>query len=229
MELSHELKMNNVPILIPVKGISKRCPDKNRRLLPFTANYLSRRGLIKNAVVISDSRELVDFASTLGFMTYIEMRKEEQDELISCHNFIKYSDYEEFFLLPVPQPFRELGLIQKCYSLYVEMKNEIDFVTSFVEIPNRERFYLEFAGDIPLFRNKTMKRKGALCDTLSMIDGAIYLIKSAFIHKVAISADPNETFWNGHFRCIKNNVPFMDIDTQEDMEKFEALKEYFNY
>ena len=30
MDLSHELKMNNTPTLIPMKGISRRCLEKNR-------------------------------------------------------------------------------------------------------------------------------------------------------------------------------------------------------
>ncbi|WP_314791131.1 hypothetical protein [Tannerella forsythia] len=120
-------------------------------------------------------------------------------------------------------------MIRKCYSLYTEVKDELDFVTSFVEIPDRKRFYLEFTGSVPAFRNKDVKRKGALCETIPMIDGAIYLIKSAFICEVAMSTDPNKAFWTGRFRCIKNNVPFMDIDTPDDMAKFQFLKEYFTY
>lgn len=229
MELLHESEMNNIPILIPVKGISRRCPGKNRELLPFTADYLLRQNLIKDAIIISDDKELGDFASTLGFKINVEIRKEGQDELSSCFNFIKNSDYEGFILLPVTQPFRETGLIRKCCSLYAEVKDELDFVTSFVEIPDRERFYLEFAGSVPAFRHKDMKRKGVLCETIPMIDGAIYLIKSAFIREVAMSEDPNRAFWTGRFRCIKNNVPFMDIDTSDDMAKFQFLKEYFAY
>ena len=206
MELLHESEMNNIPILIPVKGISRRCPGKNRKLLPYTADYLLRQNLIKNAVVISDDQELGDFASRLGFKTNVEIRKEGQDELSSCRN-----------------------LIRKCCSLYAQVKNEIDFVTSFVEISDRKRFYLEFTESVPAFRNKDMKRKGALCETIPMIDGAIYLIKSAFICEVAMSTDPNKAFWTGRFRCIKNNVPFMDIDTPDDMAKFQFLKEYFAY
>ena len=140
MELLHESEMNNIPILIPVKGISRRCPGKNRKLLPYTADYLLRQNLIKDAVVISDDKELGDFASTLGFKINIEIRKEGGDELSSCFNFIKNSDYEAFILLPVTQPFREIDLIQKYCSLYAQVKNEIDFVTSFVEIPDRKRF-----------------------------------------------------------------------------------------
>ena len=121
MELLHESEMNNIPILIPVKGISRRCPGKNRKLLPYTADYLLRQNLIKNAVVISDDQELGDFASRLGFKTNVEIRKEGQDELSSCRNFIKNSDYEAFILLPVTQPFREIDLIRKCCSLYAQV------------------------------------------------------------------------------------------------------------
>ena len=60
-----------------------------------------------------------------------------------------------------------------------------------------------------------------------MVDGAFYLIKTEFIQKVALSDNSNATFWNGRFQCVKNNTPFMDIDTVEDMKKFEYLKFYF--
>jgi pseudaminic acid cytidylyltransferase len=61
-----------------------------------------------------------------------------------------------------------------------------------------------------------------------MIDGALYLIKTSFLKTVIKSKDQNETFWNGKFTCIENEVPFMDIDTEYDMQKFDFLREYFN-
>lgn len=48
MDLSHELKMNNVPILIPMKGISRRSLGKNRTLLPLTVRDLCKTSHIFN-------------------------------------------------------------------------------------------------------------------------------------------------------------------------------------
>lgn len=104
--------------------------------------------------------------------------------------------------------------------------NEIDFITSFTEIPNRERFYLEFENEIPSFKNKHVVRKGEACSTIPIIDGAIYMIKSDFIKEVVLSKNTNSTFWNGRFRCVKNEAPFMDVDTLNDMENIELLRYY---
>jgi hypothetical protein len=43
-----------------------------------------------------------------------------------------------------------------------------------------------------------------------MIDGALYLIKTAFLQNIINAADANETFWKGNFTCIKNEAPFLD-------------------
>lgn len=221
--------MNNTRILIPVKGVSRRCPDKNKKLLPFAANYLKRQEVIKHATVISDSIELLDFAKSLGFDTFKESRQEGQDELVSCYNFIKDKGCEEFFLFPVTQPFRGEELLNQCYSIYLEQKDNIDFVTSYTDVANRERFYLDFNEDgIPVFKNNSINRKGELCRDISMVDGALFLIKSAFIEKVALSENSNATFWSGTFACVKNDVPFMDIDTILDMKKFNFMKRYFD-
>lgn len=228
MELSKGLKTNNIPILIPVKGISKRCPEKNRKLRPFTVQFLTAQNCRDNAIVISDSLNLLKLAKEYGLSTYLEVTEEEQDELMSCYNFIKNYKYEAFFLLPVTQPFRDINLIQKCYSLYQELdKNEFDFLTSFIEIPNRKRFYLNFRDNVPSFKNRHNIRKGESCSSIAMIDGAIYMIKADFIRKVALSHNTNNTFWNGRFRYVKNNAPFTDVDTVSDMNNIELLRYYY--
>ncbi|ALO48923.1 hypothetical protein [Hoylesella enoeca] len=182
---------------------------------------------MNNAIVISDSPNLLELAKKYGLNTYLEVREEGQDELVSCYNFIKNTKHKAFILLPVTQPFRENGLIQQCCSLYRKTTNEIDFITSFTEIPNRERFYLNFEGDVPCFRKRYTHRMGEACTTIPMIDGAIYLIKTEFIKKVISSQNTNSTFWNGRFRCIRNGAPFIDVDTLTDMKGIEILRQYY--
>ncbi len=229
MELYKELQMNNLPILIPIKKLSERCPGKNKALLPFTAYYLKQQKLIQNAIVISDSIELLNFAKSIGFIsTFLEHRKSTQDELTSCHNFIKTTAFYEFILLPVTHPFRDRDLIYKSYSLYVQEKENIDFITSFTEINNREHFYLELRNNNPFFLKTQTRRRGNLCKNIPMIDGSIYLIKSNFIQQVACSEDSNATFWKGRFKCVKKNTPFMDIDTISDLNNFNFLKNFFS-
>lgn len=220
--------MNDIPILIPMKGISKRCPGKNKKLLPFTVKFLMEQDYKKNVVIISDSPELLNLANDYGLDTCLEVWKENQDELVSCYNFIKDTMHKAFILLPVTQPFRDKNIIQKCCLLYEKINKEIDFITSYTEIPNRERFYLNFQDDIPFFKNKHTVRKGELCTTIPMIDGAVYLIKTEFIQKVILAQQRNSAFWSGRFRCVKNEAPFMDVDTLKDLEDIELLEYYLN-
>ncbi len=228
MVLYKELKMSKLPILIPIKKKSRRCPGKNKILLPFTAHYLKQQKIIRNAVVISDSPELLNFATSLGFIsTFLEVRTSTQDELTSCCNFTKSTAIKEFVLLPVTHPFRDNDLISKCYNLYLKEKEHIDFITSFTEINNREQFYLKISDNNPFFLKEQINRKGNLCKNTPMIDGSIYLIKSSFIEKVACSKDPNAAFWGGNFKCVKNIAPFMDIDTISDLDSFNFLRDFF--
>lgn len=226
MELSQELKTNNIPILIPIKGMSRRCPNKNRNLLPFTIKLLKHIQCLKNCVVISDCVDLLLFAEKYNIKTHLEIRDANQDELMSCHNYIKESDSQAFILLPVTQPFRNKDLIKNCYLSYLESIDQVDFITSFTETANRERFHLEMKTGIHTFKYKNKNKMGELCSPIKMIDGAVYLIKSSFIEKIATFGNTNKAFWKGRFKCVENQSPFMDVDTVYDMENIELLRFY---
>ena len=228
MELSHKLRMNKTPILIPIKGISKRCPNKNKELLHFTVKLLERSNCMSSAIVISDSTGLLDLSKKYGLKTHLEIRDDGQDELMSCYNFIKTTSSEAFILLPVTHPFRDIKLIDKCYDLFMNSKNEINFITSYIEVVNRERFHINFTDGNPTFKNNHKIRMGESCTIIPMIDGAIYMIKSDFIKKAALYENTNKTFWRGKFDCIKNNAPFIDIDSIEDMNNVSLLDFYIN-
>lgn len=226
MELSQELKTNDIPILIPIKGVSKRCPDKNRDLLPFTIKLLKYIQCLKHCVVISDCVDLLLLAKKYNLKTHLEIRDDNQDELMSCYNYIKEYDSKAFFLLPVTQPFRNRNLLKRCYLSYLESIDEVDFITSFTETANRERFHLVVENDIYAFKYKNKTKRGEFCSSIRMIDGAAYLIKSSFIEKIAASGNTNKAFWKGRFKCVENQAPFMDVDTVYDMENIELLKFY---
>lgn len=51
----------------------------------------------------------------------------------------------------------------------------------------------------------------------------MYLIKRSFLEDVVSSKDTNAAFWGGRFSCVKNQAPFLDIDTLEDLEKFRFI------
>lgn len=219
--------MNDIPILIPVKGVSKRCPNKNSKLLPYAVKFLMEQNCMKNAVVISDDSQLISLAQKYGLSTFFEMREDDQDELTSCCKYLQNTKHEAFILLPVTQPFKSKELIQDCILMYEKVKDEIDFITSYTEVTNRECFYINTNGKTPSFLNKQMVRKGESCVTTQMIDGAIYMIKTRFIQQINSADNTNKAFWSGKFKCINNQAPFMDIDSLDDMNKFLFLENFF--
>jgi len=219
---------SKIPILIPIKEHSKRCQKKNYSLLPYTANYLLNLGLNEMACVITDSKGLRELAIELNLKSHLEVRNLQQDELTSCWNYAISKNFDAFFLCPVTQPFRSNNLIFRMLDLFEKEFDKWDFITTVSTVQDRSQYFIYTIGNNYCFVNESKNRKGNDCKNVSMIDGALYLIKTSFLKTVIKSKDQNETFWNGKFTCIENEVPFMDIDTEYDMQKFDFLREYFN-
>jgi CMP-N-acetylneuraminic acid synthetase len=216
-----------IPILIPVKEYSERCNKKNYALLPYTAKYIHSQSMADSTTVITDSIELMELAESLGLNSYLEVRDSYQDELVSCWNFAKAKDVELFFLCPATQPFRRDNLLQQMKQLFEDEQMKRDFITTLSSIQDRQLFFVRETKTGYQFKYNSKNRKGNSCKTEYMIDGVLYLIKTSFLKKVITADDANESFWNGDFTCIKNEAPFMDIDTKEDLEQFRFLKQYF--
>lgn len=216
--------MSDIPIIVPVKSISIRCPKKNHLLLPHTLNYLRAEGK-KNVWVISDTDELLKIANDYNFKTFLEVRSENQDELTSCWSFLQYNNFENFILCPVTHPFKSSGLMAEMEKLMVEYSDDIDFITTSNIMPDREQYFIEPKSGIEYKFKKALKnRKGEFSKPSEIIiDGSMYLIKKSFLESVVLSKDTNATFWEGRFSCVKNQAPFLDIDTVEDLERFKFI------
>jgi len=218
----------NIPVLIPIKHFSKRCPDKNKALLPYTIRFLEQVGKLENAVVITDSYDLLELALTYQVNAHYETREPDQDEFVSCWNYLNGKAYSSFFLCPVTQPFRSSNLIMEMEQQYEAGKDNLDFICSITSIPNREIFHVVEKGSSFSFKKKSKIRKGVNCEPHLMIDGALYLINTDFLSKVIHSKNTNTAFWSGRFTCAVNTASFIDIDTKADMSKFEFLSSFFN-
>lgn len=216
--------MSNIPVVVPVKSISLRCPNKNQYLLPHALNYLRAEGR-ENVWVISDTYELLKIAKDYNFKTFLEVRSENQDELTSCWSFLQNNNFENFILCPVTHPFKSNGLIAEMEKLMIEHYDTIDFITTSNIMPDREQYVIEPKGGIEYKFKKSLKnRKGEFSMPPEIIiDGAMYLIKRTFLEDVVLSKNTNETFWQGRFSCVKNQAPFLDIDTLEDLERFKFI------
>lgn len=215
-----------IPILIPVKGYSERCHKKNYALLPYTAKYIHAQAMTNSTTIITDSVELMDLAKSLGLNSHMEVRDPNQDELTSCWNFAQTNNIDLFFLCPVTQPFRSPNLMDQMRQLFQNQKRW-DFITTVSAVQDRRIFFVRKVADEYRFKYISKNRKGSDCQTEYMIDGVLYLIRTSFLKGVINTIDANERFWKGEFTCIKNEAPFMDVDTKDDMVQFEFLKQYF--
>lgn len=216
-----------IPILIPVKEYSERCNKENYALLPYTAKWLHAQDLADAACVITDSPGLMEMAGSLSLKSHLEIRKAGQDELTSCWNFARQNSIELFYLCPVTQPFRSSKLLQQMKDMFTREGEHWDFITTVSSVQDRGLYFIKKIKTEYLFRHESKTRKGCDCNTEYMIDGALYLIRTSFLETVMNAENTNEIFWKGKFTCVENEAPFMDIDTQDDMNKFRFLQNNF--
>lgn len=198
-----------IPILIPFKVNSVRCPRKNTALLPYTVNYLNEIGRLEDAVFITQE----EFNNEYGINVFIEERQGSWCEFDSLQNYAKGAGISEFIWLPVPQPCRDLTLIDRVLEKGL---GNYDMVTSYIVRQERRLFEIK-DGE---FIIKDHERKGCLCGEESIADGALYYMSTDFLNKVVASDNPNKAFWNSRIGFVQNHAPFVDIDTQEDLDCF---------
>lgn len=195
-------------ILIPAKAESKRCPHKNFVLLPFVNEWLKAEGRHGDAIVIYDSEEMRDLAASLGLSTFEEIRPHGGDNEAAAD--CAYCIGEEYFIrLPLTQPLRSHNLLA---DMEAASKGR-NLVVSAQISTDRRLFDIAPNGDFLL---QSSERKGCMCEERLMVDGAAYLCKTEW----ARSVKTNHEFWSEPFVYAINHAPFLDIDTQEDMQKF---------
>lgn len=211
----------NPLILIPAKEISVRCPKKNHELLEWTINWLGPQK--SNTVLITDSQELIDKANLLDVSTWKTINYNGE---FSC--FKEYLENnlftgEDFIYLPLTQPLREIGLLDRILNADIL---DYDFITSYTYLPDRSIFEINEDNEFNI--QSTSGRKGCMCSNRKILDGAIYRIKIDHLTNTVRSQNQNKTFWDGKKGLVSNNMPFLDIDTVEDLVKFKNLLTLFN-
>lgn len=200
-----------INILIPAKYESVRCPNKNLKLLKYTSDWLIKENRFNDAIVIYDDDRIKEYAESLGFKTIKELHPKTGD-IVACYECAKQLNLNVYFEFPLTQPFRHHGILKEMED---ELKN-YDFVTTYQKVQDRSIFYVNSQFK---FITKSKERKGSLCHEYNMLDGAVYLIKTEWVKDNL----ENNKFWKGNFNCVLNHSIFLDIDTKEDLNKFENI------
>lgn len=207
--------MMSIPILIPAKGKSVRCPRKNEALLKYAARWLTEEQR-RRTVVISDSDMMLRYAEVLGFETFYSSI--DYCELAAMTAWCASNPQaEEVIYLPLTQPLRERALISRIES----KESERAFTVSVSPYKDRTLFRMGEGG----FFAPSKERKGRYCTIYDHVDGAIYKIKTEFLRQVAASENSNAAFWGAEFDTVENNMPFLDIDTPDDLTQLQNLTE----
>lgn len=204
-------------ILIPAKGNSKRCHFKNHYLLSLVSQSLGNK-YRRHSVVISDDNMLLEKARKLGFKTFYSDAC--NGEHYAMYDYIMTTHYtgKWFIHLPLTQPLRTHNLIKK--FKYANLNN-CDFICSTSEWVDRTRFLLDENDKFIYVSNNG--RKGEMCKSYRMIDGTIYKVKTKFLKKIIKTDNVNKSFWEGNFKTIENDMPFIDIDTKKNLKQLKLL------
>lgn len=211
------------PIIIPVKKKSVRLPNKNHKLIGYTLDYLQQYGK-ENIIILTDDEELIE-KYNLDYRIIIDTST-QNDLLYAINDCVKKLGCNYAFYLCVTNPFREDDLLYRMEDKCRENAYKVPLITSKTIVPNRKIFLLD---DNDKFKYKSKKgRKGKYVKNSFMIDGAAYLINASFLNEICKTNNPNKLFWESDFKTVLNNVPFIDIDTQKDMDNlmfYAKLKE----
>lgn len=189
-------------------------------LLKFTLEHLKQYGN-ENIILLTDDEEIINEYKN-DYKIMVDENK-QPDVLYSINDCAKKLGVKHVFYTCVTNPFRQDGI------LYEMMKNigDYDMCTTKVIVPNRKIFLID-DNDNFIYKSKN-GRKGKYVKHNFMIDGAVYLVKCDFLKKICKTEMPNKLFWESNFKTVLNNVPFMDIDTQEDMNNFNFYKKNINH
>ena len=209
-----------IPIFITARGNNDVKIRKNTCALKFSYVFIKNMGLLDQTYIISDNKDMLSYATKLGFVHTLYSKCETDKEVKyieynTIYNFHKkYNIYPDWFiLLSIDQIFINSELIKECIK---NIDNKYDVITTYTEISNKCIFFLN---DDNLFETVGHKMTNER-DRRKMADGAIYAIKSSYAIQCMEQEDPAEHFWNGKFKFFKNLSIYTDINEVDDIDKF---------
>ncbi len=213
--------LSKIPIFITVRANTEEIYKTNSEALKFSYLLIRDLGLFSQTYIISDKKEMLDYAEKLGFEHVIYYPCGNEKDLLYLEYLATYrygveNDYHPdwIILLNVTQIFKQPQLIRDCIN---NIDDKFDVVASYTVISNKSHFFVDEA------LSKETKHAHLLtakCHRVKMVDSAIYAIKSSFAFECMKYDDPSEHFWNGKIGYFQNNSLYTDIFELNDIQKY---------
>ena len=136
--------INNFPIFIPIKGVSKRCPGKNAILLRLLTKVFKTykydeeySNILDKCIIITESDALIEEAKEVGDNKIEKEKAFNPSEFHAINRCIEeYNngdvsfntnfDMSYFFLAPVTQPFKSENFICHIENIIAQINDYVD-------------------------------------------------------------------------------------------------------
>jgi CMP-N-acetylneuraminic acid synthetase len=210
--------MKNI-VIIPVRGGSKRLPNKNGKLLGgiplfvHSINYAKQNLDICHKIVVStDDAMLKEIALKEGVFV-VDRPKELSGDFVPTKDVLKHAlaqettAYNAVILLQSTNPFRPKELLKDAFAVF--LKEASDSLMT-VSISDKKLGKIVLNKFIPF--NYEFGQRSQDMDSLFYENGLLYITKASNIENGEIIGANNYPYIENH------PLAKIDIDTQEDFE-----------
>ena len=220
--------------IIPARGGSQRIKKKNikkfysRTILYWTLKILRMSKLFSKIILTTDSNEIKAIGKKLGFDYIISRPKNLADNYTPIKPVIEHAiktlskDFKfQYVCCVFPcNPFLSLADLKKSFKILMKNKKNFVFPVSEYSHPIQRAFHLNKKNKIVLFNKKNELKRTQDLKKYYHDTGQFYwgLVKNWLNNKINI-----------HSRATGFKIPkwrSIDIDTQDDWQKAEALFGY---
>jgi len=221
--------ISKIPIFITARGNNEKIFAQNKEALKFSYLFIKEQNLFDQTYIISDNKELLEYAKELGFILTIHYPcGSEKDikylEYLATYRYgVEHEYYPDWIIiLNINQIFKSYSLIADCIT-YIDDK--YDIVASYTEISNRSHFFVDEALNT---ENRNSHLLSSEHQRVKMVDAAIYAIKTKFAFSCMEYDDPSYHFWNGKIKYFKNKSIYTDIYELNDIKKYYEIGNIIN-
>ena len=221
--------VSKIPIFITVRGNNKKIYEQNKEALKFSYLFIKDENLFSQTYIISDNKDLLEYANSLGFINLIHYPcgSEKDVKYLEYFATYRYSVEHEYYpdwiiLLNINQIFKGYTIIADCIN---NIDDRYDVIASYTEISDRSHFFVDEALNT---ENRNHHLLSSEHHRVKMVDAAIYGVKTSFAFSCMEYDDPSQHFWEGKIKYFKNKSIYTDIYDLNDIKKYYIVGDIIN-